>query len=235
MKCVTRAMAVFALVAGHGYAQVSKEIALGRQITAEFDAKHNMVTDVRVIDFVQRVLNNLSRGQFLRLPLTLGVVDDPEVVASALPGGTVLLTSGAIMQAENEAELAALLSHAMGHVQAGQSSRPATTTTGIPVIFMAGAWGYCVRGRNGHPWMAAQTELFEAQADLLGLGYLTHAGYDPQALVSVFKDGRMGPDDTVRSMAVALTMASTVLNTSIFDQMKRRLTPPPLPRPTLYR
>lgn len=238
MKHVTKAMAVFALVAGHGYAQVPKEIALGRQITAEFDARHNMVTDAQVIDFVQSVLKNLSRDEFLRLPLTLRVVEDSEAVASALPGGTVLLSSGAILQAENEAELAALLSHAMGHVQAGQSSRSNPSTTGIPVIFMGGPWGYCVRARNGRRSMLAQTDLFETQADFLGLGYLTHAGYDPQALVSVFAHGEFSPREEVKSMAVALTNASTVLNTSAFDEIRRRLTLPPTPRPavpTLYK
>src|SRR5579872_3988325 len=181
MKCVTRAMAVFALVAVHGHAQPSKEIALGRRITAEFDSTHNMIADVQIIHFVESVLKNLSRDEFLRLPLTLRIVDDSAVISSALPGGTVLLSSGAIIGAENEAELAALLSHAMGHVQAGQSSRSTSTTIGTPLILMGGPWGYCARGHSGYSSIVAQTNLFEAQADLLGLGYLTHAGYDPQA------------------------------------------------------
>jgi predicted Zn-dependent protease len=236
VKYVTRAMAVVVLVAGACYAQDSKEIALGQRLYSEFDSRHRMIADVEMFQYIEDILKNLSRNELLRLPLTLKVVDDSEVVASALPGGTVLLSSGAILRAGNEAELAALLAHAMGHVQAGQPVGRASNVNAIPIVFIGGPWGLCARGRVA--FMPEQARLLEAQADLLGLGYLTHAGYDPQALVSVFDHGRFRPDDTVKSMAVALTSASTVLNTSTFDQIKRHLTPPPLPRPpvpTLYK
>jgi predicted Zn-dependent protease len=84
-----------------------------------------------------------------------------------------------------------------------------------------------------------QSDLFESQADLLALGYMTNAGYDPQALVTVFDRwaGKFGPDEEVKSRAIALSRiaATTVLNTSAFDEMKARLAPPPRRVPTLYK
>ena len=49
----------------------------------------------------------------------LEVIDNSDLIASAFPGGLLVVSSGAILRAESEAELAALVAHAMGHVQAG--------------------------------------------------------------------------------------------------------------------
>jgi predicted Zn-dependent protease len=88
----------------------------------------------------------------------------------------------------------------------------------------------------------AQSDLRESQADMLGLGYMTNAGYDPQALVSVFEHwrGKFGPGEEVRARALALSSVSvtSVLNTSTFDEIKTRLAPRPASSrrlPTLYK
>jgi predicted Zn-dependent protease len=220
------------------YSQISpeKEIALGQRLAAEIDSKQKMIEDAGVIKYVEGVLKNLSRDESLRLPLKLKVIDNSDLVASALPGGFLLLSSGAILRADNEAELAGLLAHAMGHVQAGQSRNARSTGTGVPVVFVGGPWGACIRagesaGRTLVPLASLpQTDLFESQADLLALGYMTSAGYDPQALVTIFDRwaGKFGPDEEVESRASALSIiaATTVLNTSAFDEIKARLAPP---------
>lgn len=234
-----------ALLVSTAYSQVSqeKEIALGQRLLAEIDSKQRMIDDVGVIVYVEGVLNDLSRDESLRLPLKLRVIDNSDLVASALPGGFLILSSGAILRAESEAELAGLLAHAMGHVQTGQQIRPRTGIS-VPVMFFGGTWGLCVRTGDGASGMLmplasrAQYDLFESQSDLLALGYMTNAGYDPQALVTVF-DRSTGsrPDEEVKSKARELTnvTASAILNTSAFDQIKARLAPTQRRVPTLYK
>jgi predicted Zn-dependent protease len=229
--------ALFTLVAGAAWGQVStqKEILLGQHMAAEIQSQHRMVADAEVTAFVQRVLGTLSKNESLRLPIKLSIVDRSELIASALPGGQLVLSSGAMLRADNEAELAGLLSHALGHVQAGQFYRANGSLGTIPLVFIGGRWGMCTRTSDDAGGMLLpigmreQSGLFESQADMLGLGYMINAGYDPQALVSVFDHWtgkfRMGEDVKTKALAMRNVTASTVLNTSDFDRIKARLAP----------
>jgi predicted Zn-dependent protease len=233
MRCIV----LFTLVASACSAQVSaqRELLLGEQMAATIDSQHPMVTDAEVIAFVRRVMGTLSRNESLRLPIKLRIIDQAELIASALPGGQLVLSSGAILRADNEAELAGLLSHALGHVQAGQFYRPNGSLGTIPLVFIGGRWGMCTRTSDAAGGMLLpigmreQSGLFESQADMLGLGYMINAGYDPQALVSVFDHWtgkfRMGEDVKTKALAMRNVTASTVLNTSDFDRIKARLAP----------
>lgn len=218
-----------AVLVGAVSAQIppDKELALGQHMADGIESQHSSVTDEEMIAFVERVLKNLSSGESLRLPLKLKLIDNSDLVA-ALPGGFLILGLGAIVRADSEAELAGLLAHAMGHVQAGkfQTRSPGVS---VPLIFLG-----CLRSNGGMGMVpranAPEFELFESQADLLGLGYLVNAGYDPLAMVTVFDRwaGKYPPDEEVRSKAAALSRAASsyILNTSEFDRIKSRLKPP---------
>lgn len=117
------------------------------------------------------------------------VVEDPEINAAALPDGTLLINTGLLGALENEAQLAFVLSHEMGHVlqvhyrreiEETRASRVGLTIAGIAAgafignagIFMAQIGIASVV--NGH-----QREL-ENQADRLGLQNVIEHGYDPR-------------------------------------------------------
>jgi hypothetical protein len=106
---------------------------------------------------------------------------------------------------------------------------------GIPLIFVGGPWGSCLRDHAFLLLPSAQADVFEIQVDMLGLGYLMSAGYDPQSLVAVFGrwNGRFGPIEQVGVEAVALGRVArdAVLNTSAFDQFKSRLARRSVPHP----
>jgi hypothetical protein len=122
----------------------------------------------------------------------------------------------------------------MGHVQAALLNRSGTGTD-FAVTLVGGFWGFCTRGAASHPLVSVAESHFESQADLLALGYMTHAGYDPQALVTVFErwtGSRV--DEEVKSKARAVA-SSTIYNTSAFDGIKARLAPLPRRVPTLYK
>jgi predicted Zn-dependent protease len=135
------------------------------------------------------------RNSDAKVPFTIKVIDSEEVNAFALPGGFFFVNSGLIMKADNEAELAGVMAHEIGHVAARHGTRQATrgeiAQLGmIPLIFMGGWTGYGI-------YQAASvlvpvgflkfSRAMESEADLLGLEYMYKAGYDPTAFVDFFE------------------------------------------------
>jgi predicted Zn-dependent protease len=220
-----------------GRTQVStkQELMLGDDLVATIISRQPLVTDPEAIAFIGGVLHALSDKEHLRLPIKITLIDNSDLIASALPGGHLVLSSGAILRADSEAELAGLLAHALGHAQSGQfydlGKSPAVG--GIPVVFLGDRWGVCTRTSVEKILMPLsmreQSKLFEAQADLLGLGYVTNANYDPQALVSVFDHwtGKIPLAEDAKTKALELRNAAVnpIENTSDFDTIKARITP----------
>ncbi|HSN18412.1 MAG TPA: M48 family metallopeptidase [Gammaproteobacteria bacterium] len=129
---------------------------------------------------------------------TVTVFKDPKTVnAFALPGGHVSVYTGIFSVAKTPGELAAVLGHEMGHVQAGHGaermSDQAATALGVDLaailagIDQSSATGQATMAALGAgaqvgvllPFSRAQ----ESEADKLGTQYMAQAGFDPhQAL-----------------------------------------------------
>jgi predicted Zn-dependent protease len=233
-----RYLLILAWISGSAFAQMSieKEVSLGRQMVLEMEAHQRMIDDTQVLALADRLVKKLVSGESLRVPLELKVIDNPEItVASTLPGGVLLISSGAVLRSESEAEFAALLAHAIGHSQTGLKNSPARLSgNAVPVIFLGGPWGSCDRSPDGTrlilpiAWRA-RASLTEVQADMLALGYLVNAGYDPRALISAFEhwSRKLRPDEELKAKSDSLARAVTlaVVDTSAFEQMKARLAP----------
>jgi len=174
---------------------LEKEIALGKQLAQDVERQAKVINDPVIAEYVNRIGQNLVRNSDAKVPFTIKVLDAEEVNAFALPGGFFFVNSGLIMKAENEAELAGVMSHEIAHVAARHGTRQATrgeiAQLGmIPLIFMGGWAGYGA-------YQAASvlvpvgflkfSRAFESEADMLGLEYMYKAGYDPTAFVDFFE------------------------------------------------
>src|ERR1700722_15195858 len=174
---------------------LEKEIALGKQLASEVERQAKIINDPVISEYVNRVGQNLVRNSDAKVPFTIKVIDSEEVNAFALPGGFFFVNSGLIMKADNEAELAGVMAHEIGHVAARHGTRQATrgeiAQLGmIPLIFMGGWTGYGI-------YQAASvlvpvgflkfSRAMESEADLLGLEYMYKAGPDPTAFVAFFE------------------------------------------------
>ena len=180
--------------AGNWYS-LEKEIALGRELSEEIDARVKLIDDPAITEYINRVGQNLVRNSDVKVPFTIKVVDSDEINAFALPGGFFYVNSGLILATEDEAELAGVMAHEIAHVAAHHAARQLTRSywfnmASIPLIFVSGGIGAVVQQAIGLAMPLGMMKFsrgFEAEADYLGVEYLYKTGYDPQAFVSFFE------------------------------------------------
>lgn len=175
---------------------LDKQVAMGREFAQQVDASSHLITDAKVNEYVNRLGQNLVRNSDSKLPFTIKVLDDETPNAFTLPGGFMYVNSGAILTAEDEAELAGVMAHEIGHVAACHVARQQTRGTianlaTIPLIMMGGPLvGMGVNQVLGLAVPAAFMKFsrsFEAQADYLGVQYAYKAGYDPVGMINFFE------------------------------------------------
>ncbi len=184
---------------GHGlnFYSLEHEIALGKQLSAEVERQAKFINDPVVVEYVNRVGQNLVRNSDAQVPFTIKVIDSDVVNAFALPGGFFYVNSGLILHADEESELAGVMAHEIAHVCARHGTKQATKgeiaqLAKIPaMIFIPYTLaGYAIyQGMQfAIPMAFLQfTRTDEAEADYLGLEYMYKAGYDPNAFVAFFE------------------------------------------------
>jgi beta-barrel assembly-enhancing protease len=180
---------------GVNFYSIEREIALGKEMARETERQAKFIDDSVVAEYVNRLVQNVSRNSDAKVPFTIKVVDSDEVNAFALPGGFMFVNTGLIMRADNEAELAGVLAHEIAHVAARHGTRQATRGQlinygTIPLIFMGGWAGYGIRQAITLAVPLGFLKFsrnMEAEADLLGLQYMYKSGYDPTEFVNFFE------------------------------------------------
>lgn len=173
------------------------EIRTGKQYSMEIEKSAHLVTDPVIVEYVNRVGQNLVKNSDAKVPFTIKVIDSDEINAMALPGGFFYVNSGLIMNCDEEAELAGVMAHEISHVIAHHAARQQTKgnyaqIASIPlIIFSQGSWtGYGIyeASQLAIPLTFLKfSRADEAEADYLGVQYMYKAGYDPQSFVTLFE------------------------------------------------
>ncbi len=173
---------------------LEKEMALGKQLAIEVRKQAKIVDDPIVAEYINRLGQNLARNSDVAFPVSFTLIEADDINAFTLPGGFIFINTGTLRLSDNEAELASVLAHELGHAAARHATRQITrdntiTAATLPLILFGG-WGLLARqGATlaGPMAMFRFSRAFETEADLLGIQYLWKAGYDPSASVDLFE------------------------------------------------
>jgi predicted Zn-dependent protease len=152
--------------------------------------------------YVNGVGQSLARfAEVQDVQYSFTVLDDDDINAFALPGGYVHVTRGLLALASNEAELAGVLGHEIGHVTARHAAQRYSSATaaniGIGILSILGtvaglppsvteATGTGLQA-GAAIYLQSYSRDQELEADRLGIRYMSRAGYDPEAMVTFFR------------------------------------------------
>ena len=105
----------------------AEELAIGQQQDAEIRREMGVYDDAALQRYVNDIGQQLARNSHRpNLPWSFTIVDSPAINAFALPGGYVYLTRGILAYLDDEAELAGVLGHEIGHVTARHAAQAYT-------------------------------------------------------------------------------------------------------------
>jgi predicted Zn-dependent protease len=190
-----------------------QEIAIGAEATPgliqEFGGQ---IPSADIQAYVNEVGHRVAatvEPEYADIPWEFHAVNSPIINAFALPGGQVFITRGMLEAMDNEAQLAGVLAHEIGHVTARHVNERVSQQTGIG---LGGAVIGAVIGDGGISSQVAQAasqiggDLLlrsfsrdqEHEADQLGLRYMTRAGYSAEGMLQVMQilesQGGGGPE-----------------------------------------
>lgn len=175
---------------------LEKEIGWGRQLAAEVESQTKLVDDPIITEYVNRIGQNIVLHSDAKVPFTIKVIDSDEPNAFALPGGFFYVNKGLILTADNEAEVAGVMAHEIGHVAARHSAENYGKMQAMSVgllagmILTGGIGGAVIQNTAGLIQGAAFMKFSrgaENEADSLGTQYLYASGYDPTAMATMFE------------------------------------------------
>jgi predicted Zn-dependent protease len=178
---------ILALVAGQPVDRnAGKEAALSKALLADIERREKRYADPALGRLLARLVARLSASD--AAPVHVLVIDTPDPVAGAIPGGTIVIGRGAVARMRSEAELAAVVAHEMAHLQLRHGWRHSQDRP--VVVFLGGAYGVCRRAPAGAIQMPLRMQEdagpLEADADSLAIEILASAGYPAAGLVEVF-------------------------------------------------
>ena len=180
-----------------------EEIALGEEAQPELTEQYGgAVTDPAINAYltdIGQALAAQTEADNPSLPWEFTLLDDDIINAFALPGGKVFLSRGLAEKMTNEAQLAAVVGHEIGHVTARHSNERFGQQLGLGIggAVLGAVIGGVIDSDNGVGIGAgiggtvggiaalSYSRDQEIEADRLGMRYMERLGYDPRGAIQV--------------------------------------------------
>ena len=192
-----------------------QETALGFQSYRQVLSQAQTIDSGPEVDMVRRVASRLASATGKSgegFEWAVSVIRDEQVNAFCLPGGKIVVYTGILPVAQNEAALATVMGHEMAHATSRhgaqrvlQQNLTQTAMTGVAVSL--GDMDYdkqrAIMGALGAGAQFGVLMPFgrkhESEADEIGLFYMARAGYDPQESIRFWQRmdqaSRAGPPE----------------------------------------
>jgi predicted Zn-dependent protease len=176
-----------------------EEIQIDKQNSPyQFSADYGTVRDPQLAAYMEQTGKRVSaKTHRPQMPYDFKIVNATYVNAYAFPGGSIAATRGILLTLKNEAELAALLGHELGHVNARHTAEQMSKgqiTQGVigGLAAIAGTQGRIygqiasqVGAIGAGALLASYSRENEHEADRLGLAYMVKAGYGSKGFVGL--------------------------------------------------
>lgn len=172
----------------------AQEIEYGKQTDQQIATTYGFYPDAGLTAYIDAMGQALAKDSHRpNLEYHFRVLDTPVVNAFAAPGGYIYLTRGILAYLNNEAEVAAVIGHELGHVAARHSMRSLTRAAVFQLGLGVGA-ALSDKIAEIAPYAQLGAQLLflsfsrsdEYQADSLGVMYSTKAGYDSEKMADFF-------------------------------------------------
>jgi len=173
-----------------------EEISLGREIAGNLLGAAPLVKDAALQKYVNSVGRWVaSQSERPDLPWHFGVIESDDINAFAAPGGYIMLTKGLYRKLSNEAQLAGVLGHEIGHVVKKHQLKvlQKQQLLNIGAGFLSDKYAKDNKlvskaiGSGAEISARSLDKSAEYEADRLGLSYATRAGYEPYGLTDVLQ------------------------------------------------
>jgi predicted Zn-dependent protease len=148
-----------------------------------------LITEPAITEYLNHLEQAIVRDSHLRGCFVVKLVIDGETNAYSLPGGFLYVTTGLILNSDNEAELLGALAHETGHVTARHQTKiEARRQIWRRLSVAAGPAGYVLRWPLGPLFTQKLSRNAEFEADRLALKYQSASGYDPIEIAHLLQD-----------------------------------------------
>src|SRR5579884_3824859 len=186
---------------GFNIFSVPQDIEMGRQVSRQAEAQLEILNDPKATAYISELGKKLvakAPNRPEQYPFQFKIVNDKSINAFALPGGFVYVNRGAIEAATNEAQIAGVIAHEIGHVVMRHGTNQASKAymAKMPLAILGGMLGGAsvagVMTQLGIAFGANSLILrysreAESQADLIGVQILYDCGYDPRQMTNFFE------------------------------------------------
>lgn len=175
----------------------AQEVAVDAEVSPhQFSADMGAIQDGAVNGYLSTVGRELAQHSHRpQMPYSHRVLNANYVNAYTFPGGAMGVTRGIMTELNDEAELAALLGHETGHVNARHAAQRQGTAmlaqaamVGLAVATQDSKWG-SLAGLGGaigaSALLASYSRDNEREADALGQEYMVRSGYPATGMVQL--------------------------------------------------
>lgn len=168
----------------------SQEVQIGQEQDAQVRKEMGVYSDRALQQYISDIGLKLAQtSERPGLPWHFAIVDVPAINAFALPGGYIYITRGILPFLQDEAQLAGVLGHEIGHVNARHAARQYSRSTAsqlgllVGAILVPQARPFAQLGETGLGLlMLKNSRDDELEADSLGVQYAARAGWDPDGI-----------------------------------------------------